>query len=72
VRDGAVFAEGPAAEVFYDPGLVGEAGLRPPQTVAVYLEFCRDTGITPTERPLRRSELVGAIRAGLAAGSRRP
>lgn len=72
VRDGAVFAEGPAAEVFYDPGLIGEAGLRLPQTVAVYLDFCREAGIVPADRPLRRSELVGAIGAVLPAGGRRP
>lgn len=63
VRDGSVFAEGTAQEVFYDPLLIGEAGLKLPATVRVWLDYCAATGFEPREYPLRQEELVQALRS---------
>jgi cobalt/nickel transport system ATP-binding protein len=62
VRDGAVFAEGGPAEIFYDTALITEAGLALPQTVRTYLGYCAAAGIPPREYPLRHDELVRALR----------
>ena len=62
VRDGSVFAEGSPREIFYDPGLVAEAGLNLPATVRTWLDFCASTGITPRDFPLRQDELVQALK----------
>lgn len=58
VRDGAVFAEGSPREVFYDTALIEDAGLKPPDTVMTWLDYCRGRGCEPSDRPITRAELV--------------
>lgn len=58
VRDGAVFAEGSPREVFYDVALIEEAGLKPPDTVTTWLDYCRAKKIGLTDRPITRGELI--------------
>lgn len=58
VRNGAVYAEGSPREVFYDTALIEEAGLKLPDTVMTWLEYCRGRGLDPQERPITRTELV--------------
>jgi len=61
VQDGAVFAEGPPQEIFYDTALVTEAGLILPATVRIYLDYCIAKGIEPREFPVRHDDLVQAL-----------
>ncbi len=61
VKDGLIFAEGRPEEVFYDPGLIEEAGLYLPDVVMTYLEFCKKKGITPSGRPITRDDLVNLL-----------
>jgi len=63
LKNGAVIAEGPPREVFYDPVLIEEAGLKLPATVETYLGFCNAAGVRPVSRPLRTDELVAALQA---------
>jgi cobalt/nickel transport system ATP-binding protein len=70
VRNGAVFAEGMPEEVFYDPSLVAEAGLKLPAPVQTYLDFCREAGTAPLLRPLTTGNLVAAL--GRAVTGTRP
>ncbi|MGA2121016.1 MAG: ATP-binding cassette domain-containing protein [Methanoregula sp.] len=58
VRNGAVFAEGSPREVFYDTALIEEAGLKLPDTVMTWLEYCREMGLDPADQPITRTELV--------------
>jgi cobalt/nickel transport system ATP-binding protein len=58
VRDGAVFAEGSPREVFYDTPLIEEAGLKQPDTVMTWLDYCRKKDRESSERPITRTELV--------------
>jgi len=72
VRNGAVFAEGVPEEIFYDPALIADAGLKLPATVQIYLDLCTAAGISPAPRPLKNGELVAALREmmpGNGAGS---
>lgn len=62
VRNGSVFAEGPPAEVFYDPDLIREAGLEIPSGIQLYLDCCTAMGVVPEKRPVRKEELVAALR----------
>ena len=62
VKNGSVFAEGSPAEIFYDTRLVEEAGLKQPDTVLTYLEYCSQQGLEPADRPITRSGLVAALR----------
>jgi len=62
VRNGAVFAEGAPEEIFYEPALIHEAGLRLPATVQIYLDYCRAAGTVPSARPLRQADLIEALR----------
>jgi len=62
VKNGSVFAQGTPAEVFYDPALVAEAGLKTPEIVQTYLDYCSALGKEPDERPLCRDDLVSALR----------
>jgi cobalt/nickel transport system ATP-binding protein len=62
VRDGSVFAEGTPREIFYDPGLITEAGLTLPSIVSTWLSYCQSAGIAPELFPLTEDELVTAIR----------
>lgn len=64
VRDGAVFAEGSPREVFYDSDLIHEAGLKQPDTVMTWLEYCSAQGGKRDERPVTRDELVRLLEAG--------
>lgn len=64
VRDGAIFAEGDPREVFYDSTLIEEAGLKQPDTVLTWLEYCRSTGSVLAERPVTRAELVQLLERG--------
>lgn len=61
VKNGSVFAEGKPEEVFYDPELIREAGLRLPDTVMTYLEYCAKKGIEPRDRPITREHLVNLL-----------
>jgi cobalt/nickel transport system ATP-binding protein len=63
VADGDVAGSGPPREVFYDAGLLDDAGLHPPTAVRV----ARRTGLAD-DRPVTESELVAAI--GKADGGR--
>lgn len=58
VKEGLIFAQGRPEEIFYDPLLIQEAGLRLPDTVMTYLDFCAKRGITPSQRPITRDDLV--------------
>jgi cobalt/nickel transport system ATP-binding protein len=69
VRNGAVFAEGVPQEIFYNPALIAEAGLKLPANVKTYLDFCNAAGVTPASRPLRTGELVAALQE-IMSGSR--
>jgi len=62
VKNGSVFAEGTPAEVFYDPALIAEAGLKTPEIVQTYLDYCTARGREPDERPLCRDDLISALR----------
>jgi cobalt/nickel transport system ATP-binding protein len=62
VRNGAIFAEGVPQEIFYDPVLIEDAGLKLPASVQTYLDLCSAAGIRPAARPLRTVELVEALR----------
>jgi cobalt/nickel transport system ATP-binding protein len=62
VKNGSVFAEGTPAEVFYDPALIADAGLKVPQIVRLYDEYCALHGIEPTEHPIRMEELLAVLR----------
>ncbi|MDD1669113.1 MAG: ATP-binding cassette domain-containing protein [Methanomicrobiales archaeon] len=62
VKNGSVFAEGPPAEVFYDPDLIREAGLKLPSGIELYLDSCRAMGVAPAKRPVRKEELVDALK----------
>lgn len=61
VRNGAVFAEGVPEEIFYDPALIAEAGLKLPATVQTYRDFCAAAGVRPASRPLKTDDLVVAL-----------
>jgi cobalt/nickel transport system ATP-binding protein len=61
VRNGAVFAEGSPREVFYDTSLIEEAGLKLPDTVMTWLEYCQKTGTALDDRPITRRELVDLL-----------
>jgi cobalt/nickel transport system ATP-binding protein len=61
VRKGSVFAEGTPEEVFYDESLVAEAGLKSPQLVRIYREWCRIQNIAPDARPIRIADLIRAM-----------
>jgi cobalt/nickel transport system ATP-binding protein len=69
VRNGAVFAEGVPQEIFYDPALILEAGLKLPVIVQMYLDLCKASGIKPVSHPLTPDEFVAAVRQ-TAPGSR--
>jgi cobalt/nickel transport system ATP-binding protein len=71
VRKGSVFAEGPPGEVFYDEDLIHEAGLELPSGIRIYLDCCRALGIAPERRPVRREEIIAALR-GISPGRRGP
>ncbi|MDD1684322.1 MAG: ATP-binding cassette domain-containing protein [Methanoregula sp.] len=71
VRNGAVFAEGPPQEVFYDPALVAEAGLKLPANVQFYLDLCSAAGIQPASHPLTTAELVAAVQKIIPGGGTR-
>jgi cobalt/nickel transport system ATP-binding protein len=62
VRNGAVFAEGVPEEIFYEPALIREAGLKLPVIVQTYLDYCSAAGATPVSHPLRPGELTVALR----------
>jgi cobalt/nickel transport system ATP-binding protein len=62
VKNGSVFAEGTPAEVFYDPALIADAGLKVPQVVRLYLEYCALHGIEPRDRPTRVEELLAVLK----------
>jgi len=61
VRNGAVYAEGTPREIFYNTALIHDAGLTLPGIVATWLDYCRETGREPAERPLTRADLVDLL-----------
>ena len=58
VKDGSIFAEGNATEVFYDSDLLSQAGLKLPDSVSMYLEYCKRRGISYSDRPITHEDLV--------------
>jgi cobalt/nickel transport system ATP-binding protein len=62
VKNGSVFAEGTPAEVFYDVALIADAGLKVPQVVRIYFEYCALHGIEPQDHPIRMEELLAVLR----------
>ncbi|MDD1687747.1 ATP-binding cassette domain-containing protein [Methanoregula sp.] len=58
VKNGAVYAEGSPREIFYDTDLIRDAGLKQPDTVMTYLDYCHQRGVAPEDRPITRAELV--------------
>jgi cobalt/nickel transport system ATP-binding protein len=68
VRNGAVYAEGVPQEIFYNPELITEAGLKLPSGVQTYLDFCSAVGITPSARPMKTDDLVAALQEIVPAG----
>jgi cobalt/nickel transport system ATP-binding protein len=61
VKQGSVFAEGEPEEVFYNNDLIAEAGLMLPEMVNTYFSYCQRKGITPTERPITREDLIRCL-----------
>jgi cobalt/nickel transport system ATP-binding protein len=61
VKNGSVFAEGTPADIFYNDNLIRQAGLRAPQIVRIYQEYCRAKGIVPDKRPVSLEELIPAM-----------
>jgi cobalt/nickel transport system ATP-binding protein len=61
VKDGSIFAEGQPGEIFYNLPLIEEAGLRLPDTVMTWLEFCEKQGIDSPDRPITRAHLVALL-----------
>jgi len=61
VKNGAVYAEGSPREIFYDTGLIRDAGLKQPDTVMTYLDYCHQRGMEPEDRPITRAELVALL-----------
>ncbi len=68
VRQGSVCAEGPPDEIFYDEDLVREAGLSMPSGIRLYLDLCRAKGLAPARHPVRREEILAALRDLPGAG----
>jgi cobalt/nickel transport system ATP-binding protein len=63
VRNGAVFAEGSPRDIFYDTALIEEAGLRLPDTVRIWLDYCSRRGLDTAERPITGTELISVLDA---------
>jgi cobalt/nickel transport system ATP-binding protein len=61
VKNGSIFAEGRPDEIFYNAALIQEAGLRLPDTVRTWLEFCEKQGIVSADRPITREHLVSLL-----------
>jgi len=66
IKNGAVFAEGSPREVFYDTVLIEEAGLKQPDTVITWLEYCQGHGKDPREQPITRTELVALLKKNVS------
>lgn len=71
VRNGAIYAKGSPREVFYDTALIEEAGLKLPDTVMTWLEYCQGTGMASKEQPLTRTELVAQLEKSAGQGDRK-
>ena len=65
VKNGSIFAEGRPDEIFYNSALIQEAGLRLPDTVRTWLEFCEKQGIVSADRPITREHLVSLLHQAL-------
>jgi len=61
VKDGSIIAEGSPSEVFYDAKLLAGVGLREPNIVHIYQEFCRRWGRELIGRPVTTEELMGYL-----------
>jgi cobalt/nickel transport system ATP-binding protein len=61
VKNGSVFAEGSPAEIFYDPDLIAEAGLKIPLLVRIYLDYCANAGTAPHGHPIRLEEVLAGL-----------
>jgi cobalt/nickel transport system ATP-binding protein len=61
VKNGSVFAEGTPADIFYNDPLITKAGLKVPQIVQIYKEYCRARGVVPDKRPINMEELIPAM-----------
>ncbi len=58
VKKGSVIAEGMPSEIFYNAGLLEDAGLKRPRIVQIYETFCKCIGSMMEERPVTIEELV--------------
>jgi cobalt/nickel transport system ATP-binding protein len=61
VCGGSIVADGPPDEIFYDRSALLKAGLRAPEVVDIYLDYCDRMGIAPTGRPVTIPQLLNAI-----------
>lgn len=61
LKKGSVIAEGKPRDIFYNETLLADAGLAPPNTVDIYLDYCDRYGIKAGEKPLTTDELITAI-----------
>jgi cobalt/nickel transport system ATP-binding protein len=61
VKDGTIIAEGRPSEIFYDAKLLAGAGLREPDIVRIYEEFCRGRRMEIEGRPVTIDDLVRCL-----------
>jgi cobalt/nickel transport system ATP-binding protein len=62
IKKGRIIAEGPPRDIFYDRGLMSEAGLCIPKVAEIYLDHCARLNKKPTLKPLNVRELMEAMR----------
>ncbi|MBM5804514.1 MAG: energy-coupling factor ABC transporter ATP-binding protein [Candidatus Verstraetearchaeota archaeon] len=61
LKKGVVLAEGTPRDLFYDEGLLQEAGLKPPEVVGMYKMLVKDGVLGDGSRPLMRQDLLSLI-----------
>jgi cobalt/nickel transport system ATP-binding protein len=61
LKGGSIIADGSPREIFYDRGLLEDAGLKPPKAVELYRRYCEKKGKEITKRPLTDDELLMAL-----------
>jgi cobalt/nickel transport system ATP-binding protein len=65
VRGGSIIAEGPPSDIFYDEGLLREAGLKQPKVVRIYNELEEKAKLGCNKKPVRIDELIDCISSSL-------
>lgn len=61
VKKGSVIAEGSPSEIFYNTGLLEDAGLKEPKIVQIYEALCEFRGVKMEKRPVTIEELVKSL-----------